>query len=111
MKNFQKISILIIFCAFVLLPQKANAITASQAVDKTIEYTAKGTYYITKYTLKTTWFITKKTAKGIKVISVSLYNATKDAFSPDKNTTPKNSPEYYEQSNTLPPPPPILDEY
>jgi len=93
-----------------MCPQTANAGTASKIADKTIEYTAKGVYYVTKYTLKGGWFVAKKTAKGIKVVSVSLFNATKDAFSENKrqptNTKPAN---YYENRGTLPPPP-VLEE-
>lgn len=79
-----------------LFPQDANAGTASKVADKTIEYTAKTVYYVTKYTLKAGWFIIKKTGKGIKVISKSIFSGTKDAFDGHKQE---------ESIDTLPPPP------
>lgn len=107
------IFILTLICLFSLFPQKVKAGTLSDIADKTIEFTAKTAYYITKYTLKSGWFITRKTAKGVKIVSKSMYNAAKDTFTADnKKRTPikiKKNPKYKEYDKELPPPPPILD--
>ncbi len=104
------ILILVLSCLFFLFPQKANAQTASNIADKTIEYTAKGAYYIAKYTLKASWFVIKKTAKGVKEVSKGIYSASKDAFISDSAGKPlEKRPDYVEYRNSLPPPPPVLD--
>lgn len=112
-ENMQKtkiIFILIISCIFFLLPIKAKAGSASNIADKTIEFTAKTAYYITKYTLKSGWFLTRKTAKGIQIVTMSVYSASKDAFSSSGNKQPlKRNPRYLEYDKKLPPPPPIID--
>ncbi len=101
---------LLIICAFFLFSQKVNASGVSDIADKSIEFTAKTTYYITKYALKSGWFITRKTTKGVKIVSISLYRASKDAFSSNEKTKHlEKSPEYREYDTKLPPPPPIID--
>jgi len=80
--------------------------TASSVADKTIDFTARTAYYLTKYSLKAGWFIAKKTAKGIKAVSISIYNASEDAFNSNTRVKPVNNNNIYNE--TLPPPP-ILD--
>ncbi|OGI04508.1 MAG: hypothetical protein A2Y25_06125 [Candidatus Melainabacteria bacterium GWF2_37_15] len=103
---------LAIMCIF-LLCSKAYAGAASTVADKTIDCTAKLTYYVTKYTLRAGWFITKKTARSITTVSKSMFRATKDAFSSNKQAKPvktvKPADDDYYNNNTLPPPPPILE--
>jgi hypothetical protein len=77
-KNRKKLFILIFICIFFLYPQKSYA--ASNVVDKSINLTCKTAYYITKYTLKTLCFIVKETAKGVKAVSIGIFNGTIDAF-------------------------------
>jgi hypothetical protein len=105
MNYFKKALLLVFICIIFLCPQKADAGTISNAVDKGINYTAKATYYVTKYTLKAGWFVIKKTAKGVKVISKSIFNGTKDAFSPNSEAKPVNKKSDY--IYTLPPAPKI----
>ena len=108
--NIKKSVILIFICIFFLYPQKSYA--ASNAVDKSINFTAKTAYYITKYTLKTVFFIVKETAKGVKIISISVYNGTKEAFN-SAATTKTSKPivlpvnKKYDSIYTLPPAPEI----
>ena len=80
MRNFKKLLFTFFICIFFLCPQKANAGKASVVFDEGINLTAKATYNVTKYTLKAGWFVIKETAKGIKVISTSIFNGTQDAF-------------------------------
>ena len=80
MNNFKKSFVLIFICIIFLCPQKADAGTISNAVDKSINYAGNATYYVTKYTLQTVCFIVKETAKGIKVVSLGILKGTKDAF-------------------------------
>lgn len=92
MCNFKKLFFTIFICIFFLCAEKANAGTASNVVDKSIKYTANATYYVTKYTLKAGWFIIKKTSKGVKAISISIFNGTKDAFGSTPKTIQKPIP-------------------
>lgn len=97
-------------CLALLCSNSAQAGTASKIVDKTIEFTARTAYYATKYALKGGWFITRKTAQGIKIITLSVFDAAGDTFKEEKKKPVKTkAPEYYEDNGTLPPPPPILD--
>ena len=80
MRNLKTLFFIIFICIFFLCPQKAHAGKVSDVIDNGINYTAKATYNVTKYTLKAGWFVIKETAKGIKVISTSIFNGTKDAF-------------------------------
>jgi len=107
MIKFKKILVLAVACMFLLCSQKGMAGTVSDVADKTIHYTARGMYYVTKYTLKTGWFVIKKTAKGVVIVSKSVFRATKDSFNSGAKPVGR-SPDYYSQ-NTLPPPPPILE--
>lgn len=86
MRNFKKLLFTFFICIFFLCSQKANAGKASDVIDGGINFTAKATYNVTKYTLKAGWFVIKETAKGIKVISTSIFNGTKDAFCPAPKT-------------------------
>ena len=106
-----KISIVLAtVCIFMLCPQQVKAGTASNVADKTIECTAKGAYYVTKYTLKGGWFLIKKTAKGVKIISTSIFKATRDAFESDSGGHYiHHQPVSNEYDTELPPPPPLLD--
>ena len=88
MSNFKKSFVLIFICIAFLFSQKADAGTASKVVDKSINYTGKAAYYVTKYTLKAGWFVIKKTAKGAAVISKSMFAGTKDAFKPSSKAKP-----------------------
>lgn len=117
MNNLKKLFVLIFICIAFLFPQKADAGTASKVVDKTINFTGKAAYCVTKYTLKAGWFVIKKTAKGMVVISKSMFAGTKDAFKPAPkgkpvvNTNKKPDSVYTLPSNpklyTLPPVPKI----
>ena len=88
MNNLKKSFVLIFICIAFLFPQKADAGTASKVVDKTINFTGKAAYCVTKYTLKAGWFVIKKTAKGVAVISKSMFAGTKDAFKPAQKVKP-----------------------
>ncbi len=92
-----------------LLPQGADANAASKIADKTIEFTSKTAYYVTKYTLKGGWFILKKASKGVKAVSTSVYRAAGDAFSKNNRNRDSYNSDYYEDGGTLPPPPQIQD--
>ncbi len=105
MNYFKNLIIMVFVCIIFLFPQKANAGTVSNAVDKGINCTAKGAYYLTKYSLKAGWFIVKKTAKGIVIVSKGIFNGTKDAFTSAPKVKPVNKKEDY--IYTLPPAPKI----
>jgi hypothetical protein len=105
MNYFKKAIVLVFICMIFLLPQKADAGSISNTVDKGINCTAKATYYITKYTLKAGWFIIKKTTKGAIAVSKSIFNGTKDAF--NSTSKAKSVNEKLDDIYTLPPAPKI----
>lgn len=107
MPNLKKSFILVIICISFFCPQKAMAGTASTGADKAINFTSRTAYYLTKYSLRAGWFIIKKTTKAVKAVSISIFDASGDAFNSNTNVKPVNNNNLY--NKTLPPPPPILE--
>lgn len=108
MKYKKKLVVFVLTCLLLFSSNTAKAFGISTVVDKTISYTAKGTYHITKFALKTSWFIVKQTSKGVYVVSKGVFNATKDSLRSDPkpaSTVPENDNLY----ETLPPPPEVPD--
>jgi hypothetical protein len=92
MKISKKLFILIFCLTFSISNLPAHAFVGDLA-DSAINFTAKTVYFATKYSLKTAIFIIEKTAKGLKVVSINIYTASKDAFI---------SPSELNSSNTYP---------